>query len=184
MPADLPCFLCVQVYVIDSADTVRLEEVSKELSELINEEDKLAGVPVLVFANKQDLLSAMPASDVSAPPGCSGVCDPLNTDTHSVRLVLALAHVHATRANTYTCTCTERETHTQAHAQNKTNTITNTATQIFPIHAPTHTPSHKPVHARTHTWKLAKAKSSAPQIAVRRVDLTEHAQWETLVGCD
>jgi signal recognition particle receptor subunit beta len=60
------CCVCVraQVYVIDSADTVRLEEVSKELSELINEEDKLAGVPVLVFANKQDLLSAMPASDV------------------------------------------------------------------------------------------------------------------------
>ncbi len=50
--------------MIDSADTVRLEEVSKELSELLNEEDKLAGVPVLVFANKQDLLSAMPASDV------------------------------------------------------------------------------------------------------------------------
>ena len=54
----------LQVYVIDSADTVRLEEVSKELSELINEEDKLAGVPVLVLANKQDLLSAMTASDV------------------------------------------------------------------------------------------------------------------------
>ena len=60
-PPPPPC-VC-QVYVIDSADTVRLEEVSKELAELL-EEDKLAGVPVLVFANKQDLLSAMPAAEV------------------------------------------------------------------------------------------------------------------------
>jgi ADP-ribosylation factor-like protein 3 len=42
-----------------------MEEVSKELAELLNEEDKLSGVPVLVFANKQDLLSAMSAADVS-----------------------------------------------------------------------------------------------------------------------
>ncbi len=51
------------MYVIDSGDEVRLEEVSKELAELL-EEDKLAGVPVLVFANKQDLLSAMEAARV------------------------------------------------------------------------------------------------------------------------
>jgi hypothetical protein len=61
------CARCVrpQVYVIDSTDSVRMEEVSKELAELLNEEDKLSGVPVLVFANKQDLLSAMSAADVS-----------------------------------------------------------------------------------------------------------------------
>ena len=53
------------VYVIDSADIARLEEVSKELSELINDEEKLAGVPLLVFANKQDLLSAMSPSDIT-----------------------------------------------------------------------------------------------------------------------
>ena len=29
------------------------------------EEEKLAGVPVLIFANKQDLLSAVPASEIS-----------------------------------------------------------------------------------------------------------------------
>lgn len=67
--------LGAQVYVIDSADTGRLEEVSKELTELITEEDKLAGVPLLVFANKQDLLSALPAADVSGEicvsPGCA-----------------------------------------------------------------------------------------------------------------
>ena len=53
------------VYVIDSADSARLEEVNTELSRLLVEEDKLAGVPLLVFANKQDLLSALPASDIS-----------------------------------------------------------------------------------------------------------------------
>ncbi len=54
------------VYVIDSADGERLEEVNIELSRLIAEEEKLTGVPLLVFANKQDLLSALGASDISA----------------------------------------------------------------------------------------------------------------------
>jgi len=45
------------VYVIDSADTRRIEETGQELAALI-EEEKLASVPVLIFANKQDLLSA------------------------------------------------------------------------------------------------------------------------------
>jgi ADP-ribosylation factor-like protein 3 len=53
------------VYVIDSADAARLEEVNDELSRLLREEDKLAGVPLLVFANKQDLLSALSAADIS-----------------------------------------------------------------------------------------------------------------------
>ena len=113
MPVDLPCFLCVQVYVIDSADTVRLEEVSKELSELINEEDKLAGVPVLVFANKQDLLSAMPASDVSAPPWCSGVSDPLNTHT----LVATGTRPRNPRKHIHMHMHGERDTHTSTRTK-------------------------------------------------------------------
>lgn len=36
----------------------------QELSELLDEE-KLMAVPVLVFANKQDLVSAAPASDIA-----------------------------------------------------------------------------------------------------------------------
>ena len=40
----------------------RLEEVNTELSRLLTEEEKLAGVPLLVFANKQDLLSAVSTS--------------------------------------------------------------------------------------------------------------------------
>jgi ADP-ribosylation factor-like protein 3 len=53
------------VYVIDSADAERLEEVAAELARLLGEEEKLAGVPLLVFANKQDLLSAMSAADLA-----------------------------------------------------------------------------------------------------------------------
>lgn len=55
----------LQIYVVDSADRARLEEVNVELTKLLKEEDKLAGVPVLVFANKQDLLSALSAADIS-----------------------------------------------------------------------------------------------------------------------
>lgn len=50
--------------MVDSADHARLEEVNTELAALLAEE-KLAGVPLLVFANKQDLLSALSAEDIS-----------------------------------------------------------------------------------------------------------------------
>ncbi|XP_066923093.1 ADP-ribosylation factor-like protein 3 [Clytia hemisphaerica] len=47
----------VLIYVIDSADQQRFEESGFQLAELL-EEEKLQGVPVLVFANKQDLMNA------------------------------------------------------------------------------------------------------------------------------
>jgi len=47
----------VLIYVIDSADRPRFEESGAQLSELL-EEEKLTGTPVLIFANKQDLLNA------------------------------------------------------------------------------------------------------------------------------
>jgi len=52
------------IYVIDSADKKRFEETGVELSELI-EEENLKGVPVLIYANKQDLATASPASDIA-----------------------------------------------------------------------------------------------------------------------
>lgn len=52
------------VYVIDSADKRRLDEAGSELSSLLDEE-KLSGVPLLVFANKQDLISAMSAGEIT-----------------------------------------------------------------------------------------------------------------------
>lgn len=51
------------VYMVDSADRRRTDEAAEELSTLL-EEEALAGVPVLVFANKQDLLNAMTAAEV------------------------------------------------------------------------------------------------------------------------
>ncbi|KAK7094421.1 ADP-ribosylation factor-like protein 3 [Littorina saxatilis] len=52
------------IYVIDSADRKRLEETGEELRELL-EEEKLAGVPVMIFANKQDLVNACAAHEIA-----------------------------------------------------------------------------------------------------------------------
>uniref|UniRef100_A0A671RH49 ADP-ribosylation factor-like protein 6 n=1 Tax=Sinocyclocheilus anshuiensis TaxID=1608454 RepID=A0A671RH49_9TELE len=52
------------IYVIDSADKKRFEETGLEFSELIDEEN-LKGVPLLIFANKQDLATASPASEIA-----------------------------------------------------------------------------------------------------------------------
>lgn len=46
------------VWVVDSSDEVRLEETGVELTQLLSDE-KLKGVPVLIFANKQDLATAV-----------------------------------------------------------------------------------------------------------------------------
>ena len=51
------------IYVVDSADTSRLEEAGVELRTLLDQE-KLAGCPLLVYANKQDLLNAQEAAEV------------------------------------------------------------------------------------------------------------------------
>ena len=39
------------IYVIDSSDRLRMQECAEELQSLL-EEDKLAGVPLLIYANK------------------------------------------------------------------------------------------------------------------------------------
>merc|ERR1712159_421979 len=52
------------IYVIDSADRRRMEETGIELGQLL-EEEKLAGVPVLIFANKSDLMNAMPTDELA-----------------------------------------------------------------------------------------------------------------------
>lgn len=54
----------VLIYVIDSADRKRFDETGEELSELLAEE-KLLGVPVLIFANKQDLMNSARASEIA-----------------------------------------------------------------------------------------------------------------------
>ena len=53
------------VYVVDSSDEGRLEESTDELKTLLSEPE-LSGVPILVFANKQDLDLALDAEEVMA----------------------------------------------------------------------------------------------------------------------
>ena len=48
------------VYVVDSSDDMRLKECTEELQSLLQEEN-LVKVPLLVFANKQDLQFALDA---------------------------------------------------------------------------------------------------------------------------
>ncbi|NWX21607.1 ARL3 protein, partial [Aegotheles bennettii] len=52
------------IYVIDSTDQKRFEETGQELAEL-TEDESLTGVPLLVFANKQDLVTAAPAAEIA-----------------------------------------------------------------------------------------------------------------------
>lgn len=51
------------VYVVDSSDDKRLAECTEELQSLLSE-DSLKNVPLLVFANKQDLQFALDAEEI------------------------------------------------------------------------------------------------------------------------
>lgn len=62
------------IYVIDSADKRRLEESGTELEQLLDEE-KLAGVPLLVFANKQDLIGAAKPQEIAELLGLHTIRD-------------------------------------------------------------------------------------------------------------
>lgn len=50
--------------MIDSADRRRMEETGVELKQLLDEE-RLANVPLLIFANKQDLMNALQPNEIS-----------------------------------------------------------------------------------------------------------------------
>ena len=51
------------VFVVDSSDEERLNECVEELTALLGEEG-LNGVPLLVYANKQDLQFALEAEEI------------------------------------------------------------------------------------------------------------------------
>ena len=55
-------------FVLDSADTERLDEAKLELQSVIKLTEKL-GVPIIVIANKQDLPSALPVEKLSCQLG-------------------------------------------------------------------------------------------------------------------
>merc|ERR1711934_447334 len=64
----------ILIYVLDSADRKRVEEATDELAELLDE-DKLAGVPLLVFANKQDLINSLDPEEVIEAIGLNEIKD-------------------------------------------------------------------------------------------------------------
>lgn len=51
------------IYVVDSSDTVRVEEAKEELDGIL-ENPEMSRVPILVFANKQDLPHALSCSEL------------------------------------------------------------------------------------------------------------------------
>jgi small GTP-binding protein len=52
------------IFVIDSSDQNRMEEASEELHHLLNQ-DELNNIPVLIYANKQDSMNAIDASQMA-----------------------------------------------------------------------------------------------------------------------
>ena len=64
----------ILIYVIDSADRKRFEETGHELQELLYE-DKLLNVPLMIYANKQDLVNAAPASVIAEGLGLHHIKD-------------------------------------------------------------------------------------------------------------
>ena len=52
------------IFVIDSADSIRIKECAEEFRTLL-EEEKVSGVPILVYANKQDLVGSLSAEEIS-----------------------------------------------------------------------------------------------------------------------
>ena len=64
------------VFVVDASDTERIPEAKEELFRLL-QEDELQNAHVLVFANKQDLPSALPARELVDKLGL--------TDSHVMR---------------------------------------------------------------------------------------------------
>ncbi|CAH1169149.1 unnamed protein product [Phyllotreta striolata] len=64
----------VLIYVVDSADKKRLEETGIELYELLSD-DKLQDVPLLVYANKQDIPESLSASELAQTLGLPTIKD-------------------------------------------------------------------------------------------------------------
>jgi len=60
------------IYVIDSADRRRMEETQVELQQLLDEE-RLGHVPLLIMANKQDLLNALSPGEITTELGLNEI---------------------------------------------------------------------------------------------------------------
>ena len=63
------------IYVVDSADVGRLEEAGLALLGFINEEN-IHSLPILIFANKQDLPGALQEDEVATRMNCAQLKNP------------------------------------------------------------------------------------------------------------
>lgn len=63
------------IFVVDSNDRERIGEAGEELRRLLSEQ-QLVGIPVLVFANKQDLPNAMSVAETSDKLALSSLTQP------------------------------------------------------------------------------------------------------------
>ena len=62
------------IYVIDSSDSERLEETGQELYNIL-QQPELSGVPLLIYANKQDLNMALDADEIMEQLGLEDISD-------------------------------------------------------------------------------------------------------------
>ena len=62
------------IYVIDSSDTYRLEESGKELRSLLDE-NQLSGIPLLIYANKQDLNLSLSPEEIMNELNLTNIID-------------------------------------------------------------------------------------------------------------
>ena len=62
------------INVIDSSDSERLEETGKELYNII-QQPELSGLPLVIFANKQDLNMALSAEEILEQLGLDEIMD-------------------------------------------------------------------------------------------------------------
>ncbi|KAK7503520.1 hypothetical protein BaRGS_00005059 [Batillaria attramentaria] len=60
------------IFVVDSNDRERAQEAAEELSKML-QEDELRDAALLIFANKQDLPNAMPASEITEKLGLNSL---------------------------------------------------------------------------------------------------------------
>ena len=62
------------IYVIDSSDQERIEETGKELYNIL-QQNELTGVPMVIYANKQDLNMALSAEEIIDILGLDNISD-------------------------------------------------------------------------------------------------------------
>ena len=60
------------IFVVDSSDRERVSEAREQLQWLLNE-DFLPGLPLVVFANKQDLPNALNTAEIADQLGLHGL---------------------------------------------------------------------------------------------------------------